>query len=287
YFIGRSPLITTRTGIRMILAAALLVAVACGKKDDAAPLHPALTSLGAMEKVPAQAEVKASSGPIELSLLLHKTQIKVGESLWQQLRIRNVGDKEIIVADQTFQDPRELRIQSSSRYGTYLEMTGPDGKPLKVQFLRSAERESHIMEGVSGLLEVEGPKEQAMLDGWKKEGLSTHEINVKLIDFNTKKQQAAERAQEQPVIKLLPGQSAETKSEFYYSMQDKIHNRPIPRPIGSYAQVDFFLLERPGKYTVRAVYDRLQSELAREAGLPSYPHNVLVRTPWVSVEVLP
>ena len=70
-------------------------------------------------------------------------------------------------------------------------------------------------------------------------------------------------------------------------MQDKLHNRPIPRPIGDFAQLDFFVFEKPGKYKVRAVYDRLQSELARKAGIPIYPHNVLIRTPWISVEVLP
>ena len=282
----------TKSQLAPFFAFILLGLSACGKEQPTVAPTPDLVTpsehlTGMPEKVAAQAEVRASSGPVELTFLLHKTQIKVGESLWQQLRIRNVGGKEILVADPVFQDLGELRKQSRSGYGIYLEAFGPDGKPLKIHFLRSAARESHIMNSVSGLLEVEGPKEQAMLDGWIKQGLSPHEINLKLIDFNTKKQQATAGDQQQLVIELRPGQSIETKSWFFYSMQDKLRNRPTPRPIGDFAQLDFLVFEKPGKYKVRAVYDHQQSALARKAGIAIYPHNVLIRTPWIAIEVLP
>lgn len=280
----------TRTGSWTVLAAALLLSAACGKKDNAAPT-PVLSAPGAVEKVVAQAEVKASTGPVELTFRLYKTQIKAGDYLWQQIRIRNVGDKELVVADQVFHDPWELRHCSRAGYGIYLEALGPDGKPLKVEFQDPAEQVRDISYGVSGLLDVEGPEEQAMLDGWKKQGLSEREIGMKLIEFNTKKQQAAEIHRRRPIIKLLPGQSAETKSAFFYSIQDKIHNRPIPRPVGDFAQLDFFVLEEPGKYKIRAVYDHAPTDttakLSRRLGLPTYPEEVQFRTPWIQVEVLP
>lgn len=282
-------MIKTRTGNWPVLAAALLFAAACGKKEDGASPRLAMPAPGAAEKVAAQAEVKASSGPVELSFLLHKTQIRVGEYLWQQIRIRNIGDKNIVASDMVFYDARELRKQSSSNYCIYLEAVDPDGKPLKVEFQTPAEQGSDIRYGVSGLLEVEGPEEQAMLDDWKKKGLSLDEINTRLIDFNTKKQRAAVKPEQWSGIELLPGQSAETKSAFYYSMQDKIHNRPKPRPIGDFAQLDFFIFDKPGEYKVRAIYDRAPTpELNKMRGeLPIFPEEVLIRTSWIKVTVVP
>lgn len=283
-------MIKTKTANWTAIAAALLWFAACGKKEESAPT-PALPPPNAAEKVAAQAEVRASSGPVELTLLLHKTQIKAGDYLWQQIRIRNIGEKELIVADRVFDEPRQLRFQSRAGCCLYLEMLGPSGKPLKVEFQDSAEQGRDISDVVSGLLEIEGPEEHAMLDGWKKQGLSDREIGMKLIDFNMKKQRAAEIHQQRPVIKLLPGQSAETKSAFYYSIHDKIQNRPAPRPIGDFAQVDFFLLEQPGKYKVRAVYDLAPTEkslkIDRKFHHGPSPEEVLVLTPWISITVLP
>lgn len=282
-------MIKKRTGSWTLLAAALLLASACGKKEDGASPHLAMPAPGALEKVAAQAEVRASSGPVELTFLLHKTQIKAGESLWQQIRIKNIGDKNIVASDLVFHDPRELRKQSRSGYCIHLEALGPDGKPLEVQFNPSADQGSDISYGVSGLLEVEGPEEQAMLDRWKKQGLSLREINTKLIDFNTKKMRAAEKNEQWSGIELLPGQTAETKSAFFYSLTEKINRRPVPTPIGDFAQVDFFELTVPGEYKIRAVYDRAPTpELNRMRGkLPISPWEVLVRTPWVKVTAVP
>lgn len=282
-------MIKTRPGNWRGLAAALLCFAACGKKEDGASPQVTMPVPAVVETVAAQAEVKASSGPVELAFLLHKTQIKAGDYLWQQIRIRNVGDNEIIVADRVFHEPRELRLQSRAGFGIYIEALGPDGKPLKVEFQDSAKRGADISYGVSGLLEVDGPEERAMLDGWKKLGLSSREIDEKLLEFNTKKQRAVESRQQRPVINLLPGQSAKTKSAFFYSIQDLIHKRPVPSAIGEFAQLDFFILEKPGEYKIRAVYDRAPTpELNKMRGkLPVSPWEVLVRTPWVKVTVTP
>lgn len=265
-----------------LFAVTLLLTAACGKKDDGASAQPSISAPAPVEKVTAQAEVKASSGPIELALLLHKDRIRAGESLWHQIRIRNVGDKEITIWDQIFHEPRELRKQSSSKYRIYVEAIGSDGKPLDVEFRTPAERTSDLINGVSGLLEVEGPQERAMLDAWKKQGLSAGEINNRLIEFNSKKQRAAEPPLNLPSVKLLPGQSVETKSAFFPSMQDKVHNRPFPRRIGEFAQLDFFVLEDPGVFKIRAVYD-----YAPTSSSAAYQEDVKFKTPWISFEVLP
>lgn len=284
-------MIKTRFGIWPFLAVAALCFAACRKKVDVASPQPILSVPDKAEKVTVEAEVKASSGPVELSLLLHKTKIKTGDSLWGQIRIRNIGDKRITVSDPVFFDPRGLRKQSSSSYGIYLEAIGPDDKPMKVQFFTPAESAYDVEYRPSGLLEVDGPKEQAMLDDWKKQGLNNQEIGTKLIDFNTKKRLAVGIPPDRPVITLLPGQSAETKSAFFYSLRDKREKRPLPRPIGNFAQVDFLEFRSPGEYKVRAVYDHAPTSrgknLARQLGLPTYPEEVHFRTSWIHVEIVP
>jgi len=266
----------------------LICVSACGKKDDAAPT-PILSAPAITEKVPAQAAVKASSGPVELTFLVHKTELKVGEYIWQQIRIRNISNKNIFTGDLTFDNPRELQKQSRSKYGIHIEALGSDGKPLDVKYQEPADLGSDFNYGVSGLLEVEGPEEEAMVDRWTKQGLSLVAINTKLIKFNTKKMRAAKKNDEWSGIELLPGQSAETKSAFFYSYRDKALKRPKPRPIGDFSQVDFFEFDVPGTYRIRAIYDRAPTpELNKMRGkLPISPEEVLAITPWVQITVTP
>ena len=281
----------------MILAAAL---AACGKSEPppagpelAAPdrAFPSAGRTVTNEKVAAQAEVSASSGPVELTFLLHKTTITVGESLWHQLRVRNIGKRELLVTDEVFHEPWQLRYHSPDRngiggFGIYIEAFGPDGARLgKVLYMEDA-----IMPEVSGLLEIDGPREQAMVDDWKRQGLSEFEIGSKLIEFNTSKRHAAQSKEESPVIKLQPGEVAETKSWFYHTKQARRKKLPAPRPIGNFAQLEFFALDKPGKYKIRAVYDYSISAVKlaeyRKLGWSTDEH-VLARTPWVAVTVLP
>jgi len=141
-----------------LLSAMLLCFAACGKKDDAPPT-PLLSAPQAMEKIAAAAEVKASSGPIELSLLVRETQIKAGDSIWEQIRIRNVGNEEIFVSDPIFFNPRELVTQSYSRYGIYLEAIGPDGKALKTERQTPANQGNDlILDGVPASLRLKARK---------------------------------------------------------------------------------------------------------------------------------
>lgn len=279
----------------LILAAAL---AACGKNEPpaappelAAPgraFSPAGT--GSPEPAVAEAEVKASSGPVELTLRLHRTRIKLGESLWHQLRIRNAGDKEMLVTDQIFHDPWELLNNIWGGYGIFIEVIGPDGKPLEPPVRRDGAGDG-IEPMPSGLLEIEGPQEQAMVDGWEKQGLSSFEVKLKLIEYNTKKERGKKPYPSRPVIHLRPGEIAETKSWFHYSRYDeKIAKRPAPQPIGEFAELEFFDLDEPGKYKIRAVYNHGISETDikeyRKMGW-SYDERVLFYTPWVRVTVNP
>jgi len=275
-----------RTAHWTILTAALIFCASCGKKEKSAPT-PVLSAPGTVEKVQAEAEVKASSGPVELTFLLHKTRIKAGDYLWQQIRIRNIGNKVFAVADQVFHDPWELQKHSGSGYGIYIEALDPYGKRLKVEYSLGRYKE---VEEVSGLLEVEGPQEQAMLDGWEKQGLSKVAIDRKLLEFKMNKR-AARNWKTNPVIRLSPGQSAETKSAFFYSMRDERNGKQVPKPIGDFAQIDFFHFDKPGQYKLRAVYSyaptKESMKIDRQFHHGPDPSEVLVRTPWIAIEVRP
>lgn len=285
----------------------LLCLAACSKKEEPASPRPALTvpestfssnrKSAPPEKVSAQAEVKASSGPVELSLLLYKTKIKLGDSLWHQLRIRNVGKQELLVTDQVFHDPWQLERSIPSRYGgggygIYIEVIAPDGELAdKTSPTSYAEADVEKDGRISGLLEVEGPEEMAMLEGWKKKGLPFEEINLKLMDFNRKKRDAARAKHSDPIIKLQPGESAQTKSWFYYNELERIAKKPVPHPIGDFQELESVQFGAIGIYKVRAVYDQAPTEKSkkvdRKLGLRAYSEDVLVRTPWVNVTVLP
>ncbi len=278
----------------LILAAAL---AACGKSDPpVAPPHlaapdKAFSSAGGNSLVPPAAEVKASSGPVEFTLLLHKTRIKSDERFWFQLRVRNIGDRKILMTDQIFHDPDQLNDNFRMRYGIFIEATGPGWVALEEAF-HPERGPPPIQNGISGMLEIAGPKEQAMVDGWRKQGLSDYDVNLKLFEFNIKKERQARPKPDLPVIRLMPGEIAETKSSYYYSTYDRlIKKRPPPRPIGEFSRLELFDIEEPGKYKIRAVYNYFKTkkdeELDKKYGIPRHSEDVLVRTPWVQVEVLP
>ena len=272
------------------LACALIIGFAACEKSPPPASTPELAPPGRVEKVAAQAEVKASSGPVELTLRLYKTEIKLGESLWEQIRLRNVGDKELLVSDPVFFDPWQMREGIRSRVGIFIEVLGPDGKLLPGDpHPNWPGGDVDVSDKPSGMLEIHGPEERAMLDGWKKSGLSLEQINRKLLDFNLEKARDAQPQRELPKLKLLPGELAETKSWFAYSEWDQFKKRPKPTPVGDFAELEFYDLDKPGEYKVRAVYDWAPSKWLMKARgkIPVEPDEVRVRTPWIRVMVLP
>lgn len=274
--------------------ALLLLLGSCGK-HDAVELRPSLSpnvsekqelANEAEANVPAEAEVNASSGPIELSLLLYKTKIKLGDTLWEQLRVRNVGKQEILVTDNLFHDPWQLKRNIHAGYGIFIEIVGPDGKRLPVA--AHSDSDGGIQNSVSGLLETEGPEEAAMLSRWRKQGLTEQQINENLVSFNLEKRAKENAGNVTPVIKLAPGESVQTHAWFHYGEWARvIGKRPKPRPIGDFAQLEFFDLEVPGVYKVRAIYNnQVTPDIIRILGkLPAQPEDVLARTPWIRVTV--
>lgn len=242
----------------------------------------------------AAAEVSASSGPIRLIFRIHKTRIRVGESVWHQIGVQNVGASEITIGDQVFFDGSKIsnRMRDEGvEYGIGIEVQAPDGSlldPVPYSELYPFDSEEEEP-GVSGLLEIDTPELEAQVKTWKGLGLSQTEINRRLIEYHEEK---AIRSRPRPeAIFLEPRQTVFTKSWFFYSERDRRLRRPRPTAIGDFAELDDFELSRPGVYKVRAVYARRpERETLRQMkkeGLEIKPWHVTVRTPWIRVRVLP
>lgn len=293
---GISTKCSARIAIVFALGAGQLI-VACKKAPQAAPgetasspsrLEMPASGSGSASAIEAQAEVKASSGPIELSFRLYKTQIKAGESLWHQIQIRNLGNKEITIVDPVFQDLWELRRNIHAERGVLIEVRDPGGKPLGVAFNLDG-RGNDFRNEVSGLLETETAEEKAMVGRWKEQGLTPEAIDRKLVDYNIEKKNRLERDGPRTVANLRPGESVKTGSWLLYTEWDRLRKRPQPFPIGDFAQLRFFDLAKPGVYSVRAVYNYAPTTwlMKIRGGVPIQPWEVLARTPWIKVTVTP
>lgn len=240
------------------------------------------------EPIPPEAEVSAVTKPVKLTLRLYKTKIKAGEFLWQQVALQNVGTEEMIVFDHVFKDPTELRVNTLKHQGIYIDIIGPDGKRLDVELPRERPQFSDEELRSSGGLDIDGPKEQAMVDAWKRSGLTPTEVSEKLISYNSRKREHAALERQPPPETLMPGARIETKSWFENGKYDALHHIPRAEPIGNFARLEFFDLRTPGKYKVRAVYDyHPDMALKRKYHSDIFPGQVMVRTPWISVVVAP
>lgn len=238
--------------------------------------------------LPAQAEVHASSGPVELTLRLYKTRIRPKERLWYQLRLRNVGSKPFAVGDDIFRDP----IQTYSNYhvGIYFLIIGPDGKELRHRTVLAPHHD--VAEEKPGRQRKLHPDDQKDLDSllaqWRSEGLDIDAINRKLLDWLP-----LHRPEDEiPAVVLKPGESVTTKPWAFYEPWDQEFKRPPPQPIGEFTELFNFDLNEAGKYRFRAVYDYRPSEwfrdwLKKHGMKEQKEHDVLAETPWIEVERRP
>lgn len=234
----------------------------------------------------AAAESVGIQGPVKLVLRLHETKIKVGEKPWFQIRLTNVGNEDLLVTDPVFADPWELYKQSGTRYFTYLEVVGPDGRRVEPT-APMVDRHPSEDPGVSGLLERDDPEVKAKVEEWKRAGLTESEIDKRVLELNIRRQDenAIRNLPRRPTLR--PGESIETKSWFHHRTSD---GAPAPARVGNFSRLEFFRFDKPGQYKIRAVYDfaldARRERSYREGSLSMYGR-VLTRTPWVRITVKP
>ncbi|MFA6317602.1 MAG: hypothetical protein WC943_09295, partial [Elusimicrobiota bacterium] len=176
----------------MVLALAALLA-GCGKKEQA-PAPAALSAPDATfaypgASFPAEAEVTASSGSVQITLRIYKTKLKaktdaegpfgIDQSLYYQVELKNLGSRRFVLEGGYFKKPRGvIECVSPDSIGVCLEILGPEGR-----------HPGHLFTGSGPLDEIStdpgimpGPEDKeglALRSRWEKQGLSPEAIVAK------------------------------------------------------------------------------------------------------------
>lgn len=245
----------------------------------------------------AHARVTGAKGPVQITLQLHKTTVKVGNSLWYKLELKNIGKKKMLVHDRFYKDPWVLHENSRHRRGVYLEVLKPNGKPLRVRWGGGSEQYDWAPKPGGTLhMTVEESKELDDLQSqWKLSGMTAQELSIAtsrwgaaLID----KKNMAEDSDPAKKLWLKPGASTTTFA--WVNRDPDLDARAGEEAqIEDYAQLWSYRFRVPGKYRIRAVYDHVFPEsykkelLKKKIKLQSQEWWVKATTPFMEFEVLP
>jgi len=228
------------------------------------------------------AEVRASSGPVEIIFRLYKTKIRSGERLLLQLEAKNVGRKGIEIFDSTFKNYYEnIETVRKSRTGAYFELQDSAEKVIPWSSFS-------LIRGDCEYLIRSFPKEviedyETRLRHWQKEGLSSEQIDEKKEAFFDRVRDW--RKYETPIwTHLEPGESL--LSTPWRSPEIRDCHEVTRTPFGPYTELWNYCLHEPGRYRVRAVYDKtISDETLGEVGRGREGFEVRVETPWIEVSV--
>lgn len=247
----------------------------------------------------AAAQVTGAKSPIQITLKLHKTTVKMGKSLWYKLELKNIGKKKILVHDRFYKDPWVIHANSRSQNGVYLEIIDPDGIPMKVR--RGGGMEKHDWEPEAGGMMTLSEGETKELDDlkieWKKHGLTDQERSIATSRWTSAliaKKNRAEDGDPAKKLWLKPGASTTTIAWAYRDPDEDTDRTLEEAQIGDYTQLWSFHFYTPGKYRIRAVYDftgvaAYDKEIAKKYKMKTSTHAewIHVKTPFIEFEVLP
>lgn len=204
--------------------------------------------------------------------------IKVGEPVWIKLRLTNVGKKPMVVMDDLFTGPMNFQeaLESNSRYGVSIVITGPDGKDL----IWDKGRNSPLIpcSEAGAIYDPVGTKKAAE---WRKQGKSAEQID-ELLEKDLRAEEKKKRdwaLSHHPVKKLQPGESIAT-GPWRYAGGCGRQEALLPAQIGDYAQLWNYRLDAPGRYKIRAVY--FDDPFRRSGGT-----EIGFKTPAITLTVLP
>lgn len=287
--------------IIVLFAAVQLSLSACGKKDPAA-VAPDLKMGGAAEPI-AEAVAVGVKGPLELTLRVYKTKIK-SESLWYQIQLRNLGQKDIPIFDEAFLGPSPVELHRSA--GISLWITGPDGKPLKpaprpaggavllpgspswpIQEgdKRDKAAQKNVIDTMFADRAILRLREEyaQQLEGTK---LSHKEIISRINKFNEQHPLSTDNDQPRPTphIMLKPGATITSVA----CAQEETPQAGLPH---GYTEFWGYWYTEPGKYRIQARFDHRPRgwvvEYDKSHGIPQREYAVLVETATIEFMVAP
>jgi len=227
---------------------------------------------------PPAAVVKAAKSPLELTLDIYKTRLHPGESIWYQLRLKNIGRKRIRVKDEVFSAPQIMDQRSlEDGPGLYLEVRDAHGKqpwPRKRGHVPAVGVDAApFPRGVpASIVDYERAKRAPEIAEWKRAGLSDQAIDEKLVALW--RDETGGRSDAVPAPEFWLDANASTATTAYAHGDGA--DAPRSSPVGNYAELAGWYLP-PGIYRVRAVMNRYSS------GKAIVKH---LATPFIEIEVI-
>jgi hypothetical protein len=268
---------------------------------------------GDRENLSAEAEVKTSSGPVELTLRVYRKRVSRGmDSLWAQVVLRNVGKDKIFVTDEAFSKPGHLAV--GRKFGVYLEFVDARGEsldgcpsltsgPLGCGTISDDDDHDPALPYVpkgstpAQRKRIEDAyyawgenirKREALRDELERRGVPRDEYHRRIAEFE--KAHGLEEPIRLPKSFWLPPASSTTTPAW---AECEAYHPALPqkllvdgKPIGQFSEVLVACLE-PGKYRIRAVYNFPQRFWGKDIHSPPPEWYVLLKTPPIEIEVLP
>jgi len=295
--------------VGLLFLSAVLLGAGCKKKQEAAGA-PVLAppdkvfSSGAQSEgqdiAPAEAEVKASSGPIELMLRIYQKSIKREKgALWSQILLRNIGNKKILLTDDAFLYPGA--VNSRGVVGLTLQVLDKDGKRMDCAPFPSHDsgwpepaKDSMDPEGdrkmIAEIMLAEGEKirqREALWSELDKKRVSKKELFRRLHEFDEQHAHIGVQKNAEPKKSLWldPGAIAST-------LPSAGEPDRIPKPVGNFYQCWNSQFWEPGNYRVRVRFDNLPSGTTVDYRKKHHlkvagEDQILVQTPFIEVTVVP
>lgn len=213
-------------------------------------------------------QAAGTKGPVELTLELASSEIRVGEAPRIAVQIKNVGTADIQTADELFSSRSSdiaFAHERARRPGVYFELKGPGDSAYRYGYPK------HPHECLPWNRQKSGPPGK-----------------IKFSEGPDGGRDPSEYAKT-----LRPGEHIRTKDWVFEPIDAEICERiprALPAPVvhegaarPGFQELGAFRFERPGKYKLRAVYDRTQAESLKELEPRSW--EVKTATKWLTFHV--
>ena len=209
------------------------------------------------------ASVKAEKGPVQLRLEVLRTKVRPGDPILVRLTLKNIGHKGFVVTDDIFSPNADfVGVMSTARghgAGIVITLQDPSGgavfwdEPFSDGFCTEPGKEST-------------PWSQKIASSSSE---VTPNDSIAPTKYFSKKLKPGESVQTGPWIQVGSCPRAMTKEEFALGFA-QLHAK----------------LSKPGRYSVRAVYDYTIEKKFNLRG-HSFPEGVKITTPNIFLEVAP
>ncbi|HXS99866.1 MAG TPA: hypothetical protein VN915_04280 [Elusimicrobiota bacterium] len=236
---------------------------------------------GTGRTIPPEIEVKASSGPVEITLSLYKTKI-AGELPWFRVSLKNVGRNKIRVLNEPFLHPYSIQARSGpNNSGTFLEILNAAGQAPWPRGISDA----NFALDQSLSQPILSDDAHAQIARWRKQGVGGVELARRVRELIQREHPPTYA--EPSAFWLEPGASTATVAWSYQDAYEiRLGNSAI-KPVGDFAELYYYVLP-PGTYRIRAVYDAWVSPdyYPTKSNLKPDEWNVRVKTPFIDFEIL-